>query len=492
LAAVSLHEAYAQLDSTWSKVDTLTSGPFEDTHPELPHNADAYVSRETPIRVVFERHTQVESQIAAVSFRTGGAGWDSVVQVISSAPLPEQQIHPDYAEVIGSRETIGMAVWQRMQSGKWQIYYSVIRDSQTTWSSPVLLVADTVDNFAVCVRPFPRYGYDSTFLVTWKRGGSLRALLWSPSGISLLDTIAFAGPDVVEYDMATFWDQVHLVWTAGANDSTVVQYQRLVTSPTLSVATQETLLTGVPVSNPHTAVSNYGVPILLESPTTGGSDIIVILAFSFSPSEYNLSNDPTAENRNPSAFSFPFITKAAKATSSGSVPFFNACVYEKYRGTDSMLVFLSGGWSDTLRSTGHNVNAEIGSRGLFGSAYYLPIVWESNRTGRSHIYGRWARVDYGDDVAEELSFPTSFRLDQNYPNPFNPKTGIRYQVPGVSDVKITVYDMLGKEVAVLVNERKLPGQYEVVFDGSHFASGVYFYRLQAGDFTQTKRLLLLK
>ncbi len=88
--------------------------------------------------------------------------------------------------------------------------------------------------------------------------------------------------------------------------------------------------------------------------------------------------------------------------------------------------------------------------------------------------------------------PQGTALLQNYPNPFNPTTGIRYQVPGVSEVKLVVYDLLGREVAVLVNERKTPGSYEVKFDGSTFASGVYFYRMQAGDFVATKRLLLLK
>jgi len=88
--------------------------------------------------------------------------------------------------------------------------------------------------------------------------------------------------------------------------------------------------------------------------------------------------------------------------------------------------------------------------------------------------------------------PELYTLSQNYPNPFNPKTGIRFQVPGVSDVRLAVYDILGREVAVLVNERKAPGRYEVSFDGSTLSSGVYFYRLAAGDFTQTKRLMLLK
>jgi formylglycine-generating enzyme len=101
-------------------------------------------------------------------------------------------------------------------------------------------------------------------------------------------------------------------------------------------------------------------------------------------------------------------------------------------------------------------------------------------------------------IAPQL--PSEFGLLQNYPNPFNPVTSIRYGVGVVSGqssvvsshVRLAVYDLLGREVAVLVNEKKEPGSYEVKFDGSRLSSGVYFYRLQAGDFVQTRRLLLLK
>jgi hypothetical protein len=88
--------------------------------------------------------------------------------------------------------------------------------------------------------------------------------------------------------------------------------------------------------------------------------------------------------------------------------------------------------------------------------------------------------------------PTQASLDQNYPNPFNPTTVVSFQLPVASNVWLAVYDLLGREVAVLVNERKAPGSYKVKFDGSSLASGVYFYRLQAGDFVQSRKLLSLR
>ena len=88
--------------------------------------------------------------------------------------------------------------------------------------------------------------------------------------------------------------------------------------------------------------------------------------------------------------------------------------------------------------------------------------------------------------------PSHFTLSQNYPNPFNPSTTIRYELPRASLVSLKVYDVLGREISVLVNDRKDVGVHEVKFDGSNLASGMYFYRLQAGEFVQTKRLIILE
>ncbi len=86
----------------------------------------------------------------------------------------------------------------------------------------------------------------------------------------------------------------------------------------------------------------------------------------------------------------------------------------------------------------------------------------------------------------------SFRLEQNYPNPFNPSTTIMYTLPQSTNVRLSVFDMLGREVSELVNERADAGAHHVKFDGSRLSSGVYFYRLTTGSFSQTRRLMLLK
>ena len=103
------------------------------------------------------------------------------------------------------------------------------------------------------------------------------------------------------------------------------------------------------------------------------------------------------------------------------------------------------------------------------------------------------------DVNEINFAPASFSLNQNYPNPFNPSTIIKYSIPSVIsterrnlNVTLRVYDVLGKEVAVLVNEEKPVGEYEVEFDGTRLSSGVYFYQIKSNNFLQTKKMILLK
>lgn len=93
---------------------------------------------------------------------------------------------------------------------------------------------------------------------------------------------------------------------------------------------------------------------------------------------------------------------------------------------------------------------------------------------------------------ENLNLPSEYTLEQNYPNPFNPSTTVKYSIPEAGNVELKIYDIIGNEVATLVNETQTPGSYEVQFNAAHLASGVYIYSLRAGSFVQTKKMILMK
>jgi len=97
-------------------------------------------------------------------------------------------------------------------------------------------------------------------------------------------------------------------------------------------------------------------------------------------------------------------------------------------------------------------------------------------------------------VKEEVSIPVKYELNQNYPNPFNPSTIIKYNIPNESNITLKVFDVLGREVATLVNQQQKAGYYEVQFTSNNvqLTSGVYFYKILAGDFVETKKMLLLR
>jgi hypothetical protein len=96
------------------------------------------------------------------------------------------------------------------------------------------------------------------------------------------------------------------------------------------------------------------------------------------------------------------------------------------------------------------------------------------------------------DVRQEGGVPTEFALNQNYPNPFNPSTAIKFAVPKISNVKIAVYDITGREIATIVDEQMNAGYYSIQWNASNIASGIYFYKLQTEDFVSVKKMILLK
>jgi sialate O-acetylesterase len=116
-----------------------------------------------------------------------------------------------------------------------------------------------------------------------------------------------------------------------------------------------------------------------------------------------------------------------------------------------------------------------------------------------HGYWNWMSFDYIDipgativEVDEMPVVPSSYSLSNNYPNPFNPATKINYSIPEKTHVSLKVFDILGKQVATLVNKEQSAGYYKIEFDASKFASGVYFYKLHAGDFIENRKMILLR
>jgi len=143
-------------------------------------------------------------------------------------------------------------------------------------------------------------------------------------------------------------------------------------------------------------------------------------------------------------------------------------------------------WISTEYSTSYAYNMS-----LYYSDNYIDITGYSMGFGYSVRCTKNGATDVNDHSSNS-TLPKSIDLFQNYPNPFNPSTKISWQLPVGSPASLKVYDILGREVATLVNEFKLAGKYETEFNAEALPSGVYFYRIQAGSFVETKKMILLK
>ncbi len=167
--------------------------------------------------------------------------------------------------------------------------------------------------------------------------------------------------------------------------------------------------------------------------------------------------------------------------------------YKIYRSVDTSDYDSIGTTSDTtyffMGSMGHTYRVKVSAVNSFG------IEGALSEASPDTI------LRSGVDEAQDEKIPKTLSLDQNFPNPFNPSTTIRYQLPAVSDqrsaVSLKIYNILGQEVRILVDEEQVPGYYRVIWDGRNslgrgVSGGVYYYQLRCGSFIRTRRMIFLK
>lgn len=159
-------------------------------------------------------------------------------------------------------------------------------------------------------------------------------------------------------------------------------------------------------------------------------------------------------------------------------------------------VYTVSGYENGVRASSNNIdNASftwIAPAAGTGDVILTLAGLQGSKSGPNTKIVLTSKEQNATTVNRQRENPTLFSLEQNYPNPFNPSTTVTYSVPVRSNTTISVFDVTGKEVALLVNEVKEAGIYSVHFDASGLSGGAYIYRLRAGTFTETRRMLLVK
>lgn len=377
-------------------------------------------------------------------------------------------------------------VWQENRDGNYEIYYRRSTDGGTSWGTDTRLTNDSSPSRYPCVAVSGMFVY-----VVWHDWNTLDIFYKRSTD----GGISWAADTNLTNDVAASWypsvsasgSFVHVVWMDGNGVFWDIKYKRS-SNGGISWGLD------IPLSNNSIYSSEY------PSLAVKGLNLHVVWKDSRDGSNYEIyykqSTDAgiswgvdTRLSNNPN------ISRDATISVSGSNVH---VVWDDNRiSTTNYEIFYIGStngglnWGPETRLTSDSSISMFPYVSASGTAIH--IVWDDYRNGNYEIY--YKRNPTGNPIGIiniSSGIPSSFSLSQNYPNPFNPTTVIRFSLSGVSNASLKIYDVTGREVETLVNEKLQPGTYEASFDGSRLTSGVYFYKLETNGFRDVKKMMLIK
>ncbi len=388
-----------------------------------------------------------------------------------------------YTPSIAVYGSIVHVVWQDNRNGNVEIYYKRSTDNGFTWSADTRLtnsigysrnpsIAVSASNVNIVWDD----NRDGNYEIYYKRSTD-GGVNWEADTRLTNNTSSSGSASITAVGLF-----VHIVWYDNRDGNNEIYY-KLSTNSGLNWGADTRLTYNTDNSiQPSIAVAGslvhvlwadyrYNVEIFYKRSTDGGMSW---------GDDIRLTNN-SGNSWYPSiAISGSFMNIVWSDNSDG-----NFEIYYKHSTNNGLI------WGNDTRLTNNtavSINPSIANSGS-----NLHVVWTDSRDGNNEIY--YKRNPTGNPTNIQIitsEIPTAFSLEQNYPNPFNPITNIKFQIAKSGNVKLIVFDILGKEVATLVNESLQPGTYETTFDASNLTSGIYFYRLQTDKFVETKKMSLIK
>ena len=441
------------------------------------NNAWCVAANGNVVHVVWEDERDGNEEIYYKRSTDGGISWGADTRLTNNS---DWSTSPSVS-VSGSVVHVVFYDWR---DGNAEIYYKRSTDGGISWE------ADTRLTNASDYSEYPSVSVSGSVVhVVWadNRDGNLEIYYkHSTDGGSSweTDTRLTSNSAVSKYSsVSVFGSVVHVVWNDYRDVNAEIYYKRS-TDGGVSWGEDTRLTNASDVSaNPSVAVSGSIVHVVWNDNRDGNSEIYYKRS---TDSGENWGADTRLTNNDN-------MSRYSSISVSGSVVHVvwvdnrdgNDEIYYK-RSTDG-----GSNWGTDTQLTSNSGNSGISSVSVSGSVVH--VVWCDNRDGNGEIYYKrdpTGNITGIENIGSEI--PDEYLLFQNYPNPFNPSTKIYYSIPQSGLVSLKIYDVLGKEAATLVNEEKSAGSYEVNFDASRLSSGVYFYKLKAGSYTETKKMVLTK
>ena len=386
-------------------------------------------------------------------------------------------------------------VWETNINGNWDIAFSV--DSGGGWTTSGLLISSQEDELYPSFITGEFWIYPTPPLqMLYSCGNSILLHNFNEGGV---DEVLFEGNDTTKYSEPTgaYWQDKFYVAAVQQTDSLEphIVYRSKSLEDT-SWSRIQPVYNRAATTSPKFTNPNFGIMLSFQVLFGRKKKILLMRPedFGTTGAAVPLLEDPTIETSDFSAFTYNIITTSPQDDYSIYYPF--TFVYKKDDSTFVRIGRSSGYDSFTDYYTKVNPpNPSLGSLGIVTDGFLSYTIWEDSSDSRINLFGL-KRFDPLGAVDDPHALVKDFVLFQNYPNPFNPITKISWQSSIGSWQTLKVYDILGNEVAILVNEYKPAGSYQVEFntesDTGELASGIYFYQLKAGNYIETKKMILMK
>lgn len=482
--------------SSVSGIEQITHVDGDARNPFLPTFVNGY----TYPNIYFEIHRDNISEIASIYYDQNTSKFSDPVYITDDSCL---NINPQFAPLTSFSNLSGILFFQTNKHGNWQIAYKIKYDS--IWSDTKFVDSSAVNETNPTLLLSNPYNYVDTLSIDilYEKNNSICIAAYRDNFFQTDEV--FKGSDSVVYSQPTgalpaanyFGSSLYVAAKKGTAKKTLIVYKSKTDS---SWSQEETAVDKGECNNPQFVLTDIFLTLTYENNFGGYSNI------------YFLTNWGTVEPPTVSdslldslrgnlsglkiAVTPPILTKQAKRNDHFFGDY-SAFAY-KYLIDDSTFVdvnadYFSSGYyrPDTLiytkvKNTSLAVSfMQIGTDNSF-------TAWEDSVNGNIQLFGAGYSINLG--AIKDKNSPATFQLNQNYPNPFNPSTKISFYLPHNSYVKLTVYDILGREAKQLINNFMYSGSHEITFDAASdgLTSGIYFYRLKAGDNVSVKKMVLLK
>jgi len=480
----------------WSQPIRLTNG-FVDKNPAF--GTKNYVGGGVGLFgwefLVFERHINPISQICVKKIDLNPS--DSVIYLTSNSSLKRNPaIAYDHATGFPTTINNSLVLWESNENSKWDIfgrYYN----STSGWGNPFPFDTTAGNKY----KPHLINMNGNMFAIVYEKNGDIIFRQFNAqtqsvtydTNLTATDTSYCSNADIT---ISNNTNQFYVTYQKKKPDNKNAVYIRRATLPVWS--SPDTIAYAGDNTNDGFCI-NFSMYIasIFESDRTGNNNIYAttINPYSGALQQEVVINNPGYNNKNFVLVFFPIITDYIPYQAAGYVR----------RGNDSVKIKLSdytGQYNDsvTVGDTSKQIYISM-NLGIFTNwLCTIYVVYYKDSASYTQLWTKKRLINLGAIRRLGTSVPDRYSLSQNYPNPFNAETKIKFDIPsgfplgayGNDKVVLKVFDLLGREVAALVNESLQPGTYEVTFDGSNFSSGIYFYQLSTNNFVQTKKIILLK